>query len=76
LLIPLALYGAYRAFKWLAPPRPTFHPRLDKGVSAVGVEKPLAIDFQIQLNPDISAGEYGIKSDEASFIRSERKSDD
>ena len=76
LLILPALYAGYRGWKWLAPPRPTFHPRLDKGVSAVGVDNPLSIDFQIQLNPDISAGEYGIKSDEASFIRSERKSND
>ena len=75
-LIPLALYAAYRILKALAAPRPTFHPRLDKGVSEVGVEKPLTIDFQVQLNPDISAGEYGIKSNEASFIRSERKSND
>lgn len=76
LLIALALFAGYQTWKWLAAPRPTFHPRLDPGVSQVGVEKPLSIDFQVQLNPDIAAGEYGIKSNEASFIRSERKSDD
>ena len=76
LLIALALFAGYQAWKWLTVPRPTFHPRLDPGVSQVGVEKPLSIDLQLQLNPDIAAGEYGIKSDEASFIKSERKSDD
>jgi len=76
LLIALALFAGYQTWKWLAAPRPTFHTRLDPGVSQVGVEKPLSIDFQVQLNPDIAAGEYGIKSNEESFIRSERKSDD
>jgi hypothetical protein len=76
LLIALALFTGYQTWKWLTAPRPTFHPHLDPGVSAVGVEKPLSIDFQLQLNPDIAAGEYGIKSNEESFIRSERKSDD
>ena len=76
LLIALALFAGYQTWKWLAAPRPTFHPRLDPGLSEVGVEKPLSIDFQIQLNPGIAAGEYGIKSNEATFIRSERTSDD
>jgi hypothetical protein len=76
LLIALALLAGYQTWKWLTAPRPTFHPRLDPGVSEVGAEKPLSIDFQVQLNPNIAAGEYGIKSNEASFIKSERKSDD
>jgi len=76
LLIALVLFAGYQTWKWLTAPRPTFHPRLDPGVSQVGAEKPLSIDFQVQLNPDIAAGEYGIKSNEESFIRSERKSDD
>jgi len=76
LLIALALFAGYQTWKWLTAPRPTFHPHLDPGVSAVGVEKPLSIDFQVQLNPDIAAGEYGIKTSESNFIRSERKSDD
>jgi PKD repeat protein len=76
LLIALALFAGYQAWKWLTVPRPTFHPRLDPGVSEVGVEKPLSIDFQLQLNPDIAAGEYGLETNESSFIRSERKSDD
>ena len=76
LLIALALFAGYRGWKWLTAPRPTFHPRFDPGVSQVGVEKPLSIDFQVQLNPDIAAGEYGLETNESSFIRSERKSDD
>lgn len=76
LLIPLALYAGYRLWKWLTNPRPTFHPRLDPGVSEVGVDKPLSIDFQMQLNPNIVAGEYGIETNEKSIIKAERKSDD
>jgi len=76
LLIALALFTGYQTWKWLTAPRPTFHPHLDLGVSAVGVEKPLSIDFRLQLNPDIAAGEYGLGTNESSFIRSERKSDD
>ena len=76
LLIALALFAGYHTWKWLTAPRPTFHPRLDPGVSQVGAEKPLSIDFQLQLNPDIAAGEYGLETNESSFIRSERKSDD
>jgi hypothetical protein len=75
-LILLASFTAYRIWKALTTPRPTFHPRLDPGNSAVGTEKPLSIDFQLQLNPDIAAGKYGIESNESGFIRSERKSND
>jgi PKD repeat protein len=76
LLIALLLLAGYQTWRWFAAPRPTFQPHLDPGVSQVGTEKPLSIDFQVQLNPDIAAGEYGIKSNEGSFIKSERTSDD
>ena len=57
-------------------PRPTFHPRLDPGVSEVGADKPLAVDLQVELNPDIASGEYGLETNEPSIIKSERKSND
>ncbi len=75
-LVLLGLAAAYRIWKGLATPRPTLHPRLDPGVSTVGTERPLSIDFQLEFNPDIAAGKYGIESNEAGFIRSERKSND
>ena len=75
-LILLASFAAYRIWKGLTTPRPTFHPRLDPGVSTVGTERPLSIDFQLELNPNIAAGKYGIESNEVGFIRSERKSND
>lgn len=74
LLIALALFAGYQTWKWLAAPRPTFHPRLDPGVSKV--ETDLAIDFQLQLNPDIAAGDYGVETPAGSLIKAERKSDD
>jgi hypothetical protein len=36
----------------------------------------LAIDFQIQLNPDIAAGDFGLETPTGTFIKSERKVDD
>src|SRR6185503_1622709 len=47
LLVTALLFGGYRAWNWLAPAKPTFHPRLDPGVSKVATD--LSIDFQIQL---------------------------
>ena len=74
LLIAALLLAAYQTWKWLTAPRPTFHPRLDPGVSKV--ETDLKIEFQIELNPDIAAGDYGVETPAGSIIKSERNSDD
>jgi len=74
LLVAALLFGGYRAWNWLAPAKPTFHPRLDPGVSKV--DSDLSIDFQIQLNPDIGAGDFGLDTPTGTFIKSERKVDD
>jgi len=74
LLVTALLFGGYRAWNWLAPAKPTFHPRLDPGVSKVATD--LSIDFQIQLNPDIAAGDFGLETPTGTFIKSERKADD
>jgi hypothetical protein len=76
LLIALALFAGYQTYRWLTTPRPTFHPRLDPGVSEVGTDKPLAIDLQVELNPDIATGEYGLERNGPSIIKGERKSND
>jgi len=74
LLIAALLLAGYQTWKWLTAPRPTFHPRLDPGVSKV--ETDLKIEFQIELNPDIAAGDYGVETPAGSIIKSERNSDD
>jgi hypothetical protein len=74
LLIAALLLAGYQTWKWLTASRPTFHPRLDPGVSKV--ETDLKIEFQIELNPDIAAGDYGVETPAGSIIKSERKSDD
>lgn len=73
-LIAVLLFAGYQTWKWLTAPRPTFHPRIDPGVSKV--ETDLKIDYQIELNPDIAAGDYGVETPAGSIIKSERKSDD
>jgi len=76
LIILLALFIAYRAVKLLFPPRVTFEPHIDPGVAALSPESgPMSIDFQLQLNPNVAEGEYGLETYEESFIRSERSSD-
>jgi PKD domain-containing protein len=76
LLIALALFAIYQTWKWLTTPRPTFHPRLDPGVSEVGADKPLSVDLQVELNPDIATGQYGLEANGPSIIKSERNSND
>jgi hypothetical protein len=53
-------------------PRPKFVPNIDPGVSRVAAGKPLSIDFQLALDPNVTGGEYGIETPEGSLIKSER----
>lgn len=67
LLILMALYWV------LAPwflPRPTFAAFSDVGDAAIsGEAQGLPIDFQIVLNPAVSAGAYSVATDEPTFVR-------
>jgi len=70
------LFGAYQAASFLFPPRPTFVPHFDPGDSSVGADQPLAINLQVDVDPNVAAGEFRLDTEGGSLIKSERSSDD
>jgi PKD domain len=74
LLTLLVVFLAYKAAKYFLVPRPKFVPHVDPGVSRVGAGKPLTIDLQLALDPNLAEGQYGIETAEGSLIKSERGS--
>jgi hypothetical protein len=76
LLVALILFGLYEGWKYLYAPRPTLVPNVDSGVSELGSKGgPLAINFQMELNPNVNDGQVSVNTDGGSLIKSERKSD-
>ncbi len=76
LLLALILLAGYQGWKYFYAPRPTLVPNLDPGTSALGAEGgPLSINFQMELDPNLTDGQYAVNTNEGSFIKSERKSD-
>lgn len=78
LLIALLIVGAgYWAFKALFVPRPTFRSCMDGGKCEVDQEgKPLAIESQILLKPNIADGQYLVGTNEGNLIQSVRREND
>ena len=74
LLALLALFLAYKTARYLLLPRPKLVPHLDPGVAGVGAEKPLSIDLQLALDPNVTGGQYGLDTGGGSLIKSERGS--
>src|SRR6185295_1067448 len=56
----IILFALYQAYSYFFVPRPTFVPRFDPGDSKVGAGKPLSIDLQMDLDPNIDAGEVRV----------------
>lgn len=76
LLLLLILLAGYQGWKYFYAPRPTLAPNVDPGVSQVGSEGgPLAINFQMELDPNVTDGQVTVNTDGGSVIKSERKSD-
>jgi hypothetical protein len=76
LLAALILFGGYQGWKYFYAPRPTLVPNIDPGVSALGSEGgPLAINFQMELDPNVNDGNFTVDTKQGTFIKSERKSD-
>ena len=76
LLLALILLVGYQGWKYFYAPRPTLVPKVDPGVSQLGSEGgPLAINFQMELNPNVTDGQVMVNTDGGSLIKSERKSD-
>ncbi len=76
LLLALILLAGYQGWKYFYAPRPTLVPNVDPGTSALGAEGgPLSINFQMELDPNVTDGQFTVDTNEGSFIKSERKSD-
>jgi hypothetical protein len=71
----LILFGGYQGWKYFFVPTPTLEPHVDPGVAALGTEGgPLAINFQMELDPNVTDGQFAVDTTEGSLIKSERKS--
>jgi uncharacterized membrane protein YgcG len=74
LIIALILFLIYQLGALLFVAKPTFKPFADQGVPAVVDRgRGLAIDFQLVLNPNVSAGWYGVETTEPSLVRNADK---
>jgi hypothetical protein len=74
LIALLLIYLGYKAATFFLLPRPKLVPHLDPGVARVGAEKPLSIDLQLALDPNVTGGQYGLDTGGGSLIKSERGS--
>ncbi len=74
LIALLLIYPVYKAATFFLLPRPKFVPHPDPGVAGVGAEKPLSIDLQLALDPNVTGGQYGLDTGGGSLIKSERGS--
>ncbi|MDX6577870.1 MAG: hypothetical protein QOE96_3823 [Blastocatellia bacterium] len=75
LLLLLILLGGYQGWKYFYGPRPTLVPNMDPGKSALDTKSgPLSINYQVELDPNLSGGQFVIDPTEGSLIKSERKS--
>ena len=76
LVAALILLGGYQGWKYFFAPTPTLEPHIDPGDAALGTEGgPLGINFQMELDPNVTDGEFKVDTNEGSLIKSERKSD-
>ncbi|MGZ8847833.1 MAG: PKD domain-containing protein, partial [Pyrinomonadaceae bacterium] len=71
ILIVLLLAG-YQAYSYFFAPRPTFVPHVDTGDANVGADNPLAINMQMDVDPNVAGGEFTIDTEGDSLIKSKR----
>lgn len=76
LLVAVILFGGYQGWKYFYAPRPTLVSNIDPGKSTLDAEGgPLSINFQVELDPNVTGGQFTVDPTEGSLIKSERKSD-
>ena len=76
LLVALIPFVGYQGWKALYAPRPTLVSNADQGDSQLGRGSgPLGINFQMELNPNVTDGQVAVNTDGGSLIKSERESD-
>jgi hypothetical protein len=69
LILALILFLVYQATALLFAAQPVFTPFSDAGVAGIADAKgALPIDFQMVLNPNVTAGDYQVKTDAPSLI--------
>jgi PKD repeat protein len=71
ILIVLLLAG-YQAYSYFFAPRPTFVPHVDMGDASVDADNPLAINMQMDVDPNVAGGEFTIDTEGNSLIKSKR----
>jgi hypothetical protein len=77
LLAVLILFVGYQGWKALYAPRPTLVPKLDPGDSNMDARGGgLGINFQMELNQNVTDGQVAVNTDGGSLIKSERMGDD
>jgi hypothetical protein len=72
IIAAIILFALYQGYSYFYAPRPTFVPHFDPGDSKVGAGKPLSIDLQVDVDPNISAGEVRVDTQGNSLIKSKR----
>lgn len=73
LLAALLLFLLFKATGYLFVAKPTFAAFSDPGVATIGKQKNLPLDFQLVLNPNISAGDYAVTSEAPQLIMDRNK---
>jgi hypothetical protein len=66
------LFAAYQAFSYFFGPRPTFVPHFDPGDSRVAAGRPLSIDLQMDVDPNIRDGEVRVETEGENLIKAKR----
>ena len=72
IIAAIILFAAYQAYSYFFAPRPTFVPHVDPGDSEVGAGKPLSIDLQVDVDPNIRDGKLTVDTQGKSLIESKR----
>ena len=72
IIAAIILFAAYQAFSYFFTPRPTFVPHFDQGDSKVAAGKPVSIDLQVDVDPNIRDGDVTVETDGQSLIKAKR----
>jgi hypothetical protein len=72
IIAAIILFAAYQVFSYFFAPRPTFVPHFDPGDSKVAAGKPLSIDLQMDVDPNIRDGEVRVETEGKSLIKAKR----
>jgi hypothetical protein len=72
IILALVVFSVYKAASMLLVPRPTFVPHIDPGDADVGAGS-LAIDLQVDVDPNVAGGEFTLNTEGGSLIKSARR---